>query len=188
MEHWGGEEIAMSAAPFGLVGIDGLFDLDEVEVVVGIDGLFDLDEGGDDGDYFISVIEALRVTNEIVEDLTLENAAIHDQLSKSQLVPCHLLLQWRVVHYSNGHSYKGQWRSTRWENWKHGRGIYSWPLGDVYIGDWREGRQHGHGKYRFPDGRVFDGDWAMGEPHIASGRCTDRSGRSCKPGKFYYPC
>lgn len=32
--------------------------------------------------------------------------------------------------------------------------------GDVYDGQWENGRMHGRGKFTWSNGEVFDGDWA----------------------------
>jgi hypothetical protein len=45
----------------------------------------------------------------------------------------------------------------------HGRGIYTWPDGRKYDGEWKEGKQEGHGVHTWPDGRKYDGEWKEGK-------------------------
>ena len=45
---------------------------------------------------------------------------------------------------------------------KHGFGIYYWPNGKRFEGNWENGRQHGEGKYIFPEKYVKYGIWDKG--------------------------
>ncbi|CAM9391566.1 unnamed protein product, partial [Laminaria digitata] len=38
-----------------------------------------------------------------------------------------------------------------------GYGVYSWPSGDVFMGQWRNGLRHGPGMFRSADGREYVG-------------------------------
>ena len=31
--------------------------------------------------------------------------------------------------------------------------------GDVYVGDWKDGKAHGYGEYTDADGTIYQGDW-----------------------------
>ena len=53
-------------------------------------------------------------------------------------------------------SYEGQMNQR---GWPHGKGVQSWPDGDRYVGELREGRWHGHGTCTYADGRVESGKW-----------------------------
>ncbi len=46
-----------------------------------------------------------------------------------------------------------------------GKGVYTWPDGSKYDGDYVDGNQHGKGVYTWPDGRKYDGDWIDGKIH-----------------------
>ena len=40
----------------------------------------------------------------------------------------------------------------------HGKGKYSYADGNVYEGDWKDGKKHGKGKYSWASGDVYEGD------------------------------
>jgi hypothetical protein len=40
-----------------------------------------------------------------------------------------------------------------------GYGIYYWPDGERYVGQWKDGLFHGHGVKVFPDGKSYSGQW-----------------------------
>jgi len=40
-----------------------------------------------------------------------------------------------------------------------GVGIYEWPDGKKYLGNYSKGLKHGHGVYRSNDGKLYIGDW-----------------------------
>ncbi len=41
----------------------------------------------------------------------------------------------------------------------HGRGIFKWPDGRVYDGDYAHDKKHGFGRVCWPDGREYEGEW-----------------------------
>jgi hypothetical protein len=41
----------------------------------------------------------------------------------------------------------------------HGKGVFKWPDGRVYEGDYVNDKKHGIGKVTWPDGRVYEGEW-----------------------------
>jgi hypothetical protein len=41
----------------------------------------------------------------------------------------------------------------------HGTGAYRYANGDVYSGEWENGKRHGRGTYRRADGKVYEGLW-----------------------------
>lgn len=45
-------------------------------------------------------------------------------------------------------------------NTSQGYGIYTWPNGDVFMGQWVDGVRHGGGIFRSADGREYIGAWA----------------------------
>lgn len=38
-----------------------------------------------------------------------------------------------------------------------GRGVYTWPDGRKYEGDWKENKMHGEGIFDWNDGRLYKG-------------------------------
>ncbi len=41
----------------------------------------------------------------------------------------------------------------------HGKGIFKWPDGRVYEGDYYEDKKHGFGIVKWPNGKVYEGHW-----------------------------
>ena len=56
-----------------------------------------------------------------------------------------------------------------------GRARCTWPEGQVYEGQWKDGRQHGRGTERLEDGEVFVRQFQDGQRH-GKGMCTFPSG------------
>ena len=46
---------------------------------------------------------------------------------------------------------------------KEGFGIFTWPDGRKYIGNWKEGVQEGEGDYIFSSGVMKKGIWSNGK-------------------------
>ena len=44
-----------------------------------------------------------------------------------------------------------------------GKGIFTWPDGRKYIGEWKGGKQHGVGTYISKDGIEKQGEWQHGK-------------------------
>ena len=45
---------------------------------------------------------------------------------------------------------------------KHGKGVFLWPDGRVYSGEWMNGKQHGKGEYKNKKGLARNGVWENG--------------------------
>ena len=63
--------------------------------------------------------------------------------------------------FACGDVYEGEWADGRY----HGRGKYWSPsgAGDEYEGEWRADRPHGHGRYLWrSSGEVYEGEWHDG--------------------------
>ncbi|KAL9188888.1 hypothetical protein ACHAXT_011378 [Thalassiosira profunda] len=56
---------------------------------------------------------------------------------------------------ADGNIYQGEWAEGK----PHGRGTKTWVDGDVYEGEWKDGCHHGRGFFIFADGDVYDGEW-----------------------------
>jgi len=41
----------------------------------------------------------------------------------------------------------------------HGHGVYTWPTGERYEGEWKDGKRNGQGVMTFPDGRRYEGEY-----------------------------
>merc|ERR1712032_304546 len=65
----------------------------------------------------------------------------------------------------------GQWMDAV----KHGYGLYSWPNGRSYRGQYRNDQAWGFGTFSFPDGSRYEGYWERGKQQ-GSGRSTNADG------------
>lgn len=46
-----------------------------------------------------------------------------------------------------------------------GKGIFKWPDGRTYNGDYLNDQKHGYGEFTWPDGRYYKGYWKEGKQH-----------------------
>ncbi|HCB32170.1 MAG TPA: membrane-binding protein, partial [Deltaproteobacteria bacterium] len=46
---------------------------------------------------------------------------------------------------------------------KHGQGTYTFSDGDIFAGEWKDGKVHGNGTYTYPDGAKLIGKWKDGK-------------------------
>ena len=44
-----------------------------------------------------------------------------------------------------------------------GKGIFKWPDGRTYNGDYLNDQKHGYGEFTWPDGRYYKGYWKEGK-------------------------
>ena len=42
-------------------------------------------------------------------------------------------------------------------------GKYTFANGDIYEGQWQDGKMHGQGKYTFVSGAIYEGQWRDGK-------------------------
>ena len=62
----------------------------------------------------------------------------------------------------DGDVYEGQWRDGK----LHGQGKLTSLSGEVvYEGEWRDGKFHGQGKMKWSNGRVYEGEFQDGKRH-----------------------
>ena len=47
----------------------------------------------------------------------------------------------------------------------HGRGVYTWPDGRKYEGEYKDDKKDGEGIYTWPDGKKYDGGWKDSKQH-----------------------
>lgn len=63
-----------------------------------------------------------------------------------------------VYTWPDGRKYEGQYLKDK----KHGEGKYTWEDGKFYKGSWLDGKQHGEGVYTTIDGLSRKGTWESG--------------------------
>ena len=66
----------------------------------------------------------------------------------------------RVIYYPNGNMYIGEWKDGK----RNGQGTYTFQEGSRYEGEWKDGKYNGQGTYTLIDGNRFEGEWKDGKP------------------------
>ena len=66
--------------------------------------------------------------------------------------------EFKKLSYEDGGEYIGQFQEC-----KHGKGMYSFPNMDVYMGMWRDDKFHGEGLYVYSNGDRFQGKFQEGK-------------------------
>jgi hypothetical protein len=64
-----------------------------------------------------------------------------------------------------------------------GKGIFTWPYGAKYEGEYTENKRNGHGVYVHADGRTYTGEYADDKPH-GRGVLTDAKGTVIHEGNW----
>lgn len=44
----------------------------------------------------------------------------------------------------------------------HGKGLFAWPDGKVYNGEYINDKKEGYGEFKWPDGKIYKGAWKDG--------------------------
>ena len=69
-----------------------------------------------------------------------------------------------------------------------GSGIFTWPDGRRYEGEYKDDKKEGEGVFYWPDGRKYEGGWKNGKQH-ASGRTHPLQAKQSKEnGKTAKDC
>lgn len=76
-----------------------------------------------------------------------------------------------LAQYASGDLYDGEWREGK----KHGKGRFSFASGSTYEGEWRDDRRHGEGMLSYSDGDRYQGGWREDKKH-GTGVCTFSDG------------
>jgi hypothetical protein len=72
----------------------------------------------------------------------------------------------KIVGFEDGSVYLGEWAknsSSIKSNIKHGRGIQIWEDGTKYLGYHKNNKANVKGKLFHPDGDIYDGEWLDGK-------------------------
>ena len=62
--------------------------------------------------------------------------------------------------YPHGEKYEGEWKNGKY----HGQGTLTSPDGSKYEGEWKNGVFHGQGTFTLPTGEKYEGEWKDGKP------------------------
>ena len=73
--------------------------------------------------------------------------------------------------YPNGEKYVGEWKDGE----QNGQGTYTYPNGDKYVGEFKDDKQNGQGTKSWNDGWKDFGSWKNGE--IWNGTEYDEDGK-----------
>ena len=89
-----------------------------------------------------------------------------------------------IASYPKGDMYTGDWKN----GFAEGKGVLEYVNGNVYIGEWKDGFATGKGMMRFSNGNLYQGDWS-GSQADGLGVLYDKSGNVIfsgiwKEGKF----
>ncbi len=79
--------------------------------------------------------------------------------------------------YSNGNIYEGQWKNGK----KHGSGIYEFSDGEYYEGGFDQDKRQGFGKYVRKNGEYYKGYW-VADFRDGEGVIYDKNGKIVKSG------
>jgi hypothetical protein len=60
-----------------------------------------------------------------------------------------------VYTYPDGSKYIGEWKNGK----MYGNGVYTYPDGSEYVGEMKDNKRHGEGVYTYPDGSKYVGKW-----------------------------
>ena len=79
-------------------------------------------------------------------------------------------------------SYAGLWTAYYTTDDKpNGKGLFKWPDGSSYEGDFTDGKRSGKGIFRFPNGEFYEGDFMDGS-FTGFGILYDAAGNILKQG------
>lgn len=66
-----------------------------------------------------------------------------------------------------------------------GKGIFTWPDGRKYNGDYKNDKKEGYGIFEWPDGKKYKGEWKNGKQH-GIGEYYDPDENTWKKGIWEY--
>jgi len=61
--------------------------------------------------------------------------------------------------FPSGQKYVGEYKDGK----KHGQGTHTWPDGEKYVGEFKDDKQHGQGTYTYADGEKYVGEYKDGK-------------------------
>ena len=82
--------------------------------------------------------------------------------------------------FPKGDVYVGDWKNGK----AQGKGILKYKDGNTYFGDWREGKANGYGVMEYSNGNRYKGEWKDSEAH-GNGTLFDKEGKIIFSGKWF---
>jgi hypothetical protein len=67
----------------------------------------------------------------------------------------------------------------------HGRGIFTWPDGRKYEGEYYNDKKHGVGTYTWADGKRYEGEWQNGRQNGSGIMYTPENGGKGRTGQWF---
>ena len=64
-----------------------------------------------------------------------------------------------IYTWPSGQKYVGEFKDGK----KNGQGIFTWPNGQKYVGEFKDGKKNGPGTLIFSDGQKYVGEFKDGE-------------------------
>ena len=61
--------------------------------------------------------------------------------------------------WPDGDTYAGEWKEGK----KNGQGTYTWANADAYVGEWRDDKRNGRGIWTLANGTKHEGKWTNDE-------------------------
>jgi hypothetical protein len=77
--------------------------------------------------------------------------------------------------WPNGNKYVGEWKNGD----QNGYGTFTWPSGAKYEGEWKDSDQNGYGTFTWPSGEKYEGEWKDSNMH-GHGTYTWQSGEKAE--------
>jgi hypothetical protein len=68
--------------------------------------------------------------------------------------------------YPSGQTYVGEWKDGK----RNGQGTLTFPDGGKYVGEWKDNKRNGQGTHSWPDGPTYVGEW---KDNMKNGRGTE---------------
>lgn len=81
--------------------------------------------------------------------------------------------------FETGSVYKGQWK----DNYRHGKGNFTWSDKEFYEGEFVKGKRHGYGEYHWSNGDIYKGYWKEDMRH-GEGKLYKKNGKIKQEGTW----
>jgi len=73
-----------------------------------------------------------------------------------------------VITYPNGEKYVGEWKNGK----RNGQGTATFPTGEKYVGEFKDNKRNGQGIFTYLNGEVWEGEFKDNNPYNGQGTAT----------------